>query len=151
VRSECEEHSNITLVLFLVHFQDSDYNGRIFVVNQLSQNIKHMKHIATLLILFSLSNFSIAQKVYSVKYSSQADIKVYVVNYESQCDLKVYKVNYESQANSHGKWFFVNYESQADKKIYFVDYESQADLKIYFVNYESQAGWKNKNKQHLLY
>ena len=31
------------------------------------------------------------QKIYSVDYSSQADIKVYVVDYESQCDLKVYK------------------------------------------------------------
>jgi len=61
-------------------------------------------------------------------------------------------VKYESQAGKNdGKWYFVKYESQADKKIYFVDYESQADLKIYFVDYESQAGWRNKEKQYLLY
>ena len=67
-----------------------------------------------------------AQKVYSVKYESQADLKVFVVQYESQADLKVYKVDYESQAgNNNGKW--------------------------YFVDYESQAGWKNTSKKQLLY
>ena len=69
-----------------------------------------------------------AQKVYSVKYESQANVKVYVVNYESQADLLVYKVSYESQAgDNNGKWYFTDYESQAKKKIYFVNYESQAD------------------------
>ena len=34
-----------------------------------------------------------SQKIYSVDYSSKADIKVYVVDYESQCDLKVYKLS----------------------------------------------------------
>jgi hypothetical protein len=63
-----------------------------------------------------------AQKVYQVKYESQADIKI----------------------------FPVKYEAQADIKIYFVEYESQTDLKIYYVDYESQAGWKNKEKMHLL-
>ena len=67
-----------------------------------------------------------AQKVYTVKYESQADVKVFVVKYESQADLKVYKVKYESQAGSNdGKW--------------------------YFVDYESQAGWKNTSKKHLFY
>jgi hypothetical protein len=73
------------------------------------------------------------------------------VKYESQCDLKVYIVDYESQADEHGLWYPVDYESQADKKIYFVKYESQADLKIFIVKYESQAGWKNLEKQHLLW
>jgi hypothetical protein len=45
----------------------------------------------------------------------------------------------------------VEYESQADLKVYFVEYESQADLKIFKVKYESQAGWRNKEKQHLLF
>jgi hypothetical protein len=49
------------------------------------------------------------------------------------------------------KVYKVKYESQADKKVYFVGYESQADLKIYIVKYESQAGWKNPEKQHLLF
>ena len=93
-----------------------------------------------------------SQKIYSVDYSSQADIKVYVVDYESLCDLKVYKVEYSVQADGNdGLWHFVDYASQADKKIHFVDYESQSDLKIYFVKYKSQAGWKNNSKKHLFY
>ncbi|GIR81510.1 MAG: hypothetical protein CM15mP83_2360 [Flavobacteriaceae bacterium] len=86
-------------------------------------------------------------KIYSVDYSSQADVKVYVVDYESQCDLKVYKVDYSSQTDGNeGFWYFVDYASKADKKVYFVEYESQSDLKIYFVKYKLQAGWKNKSK-----
>lgn len=93
-----------------------------------------------------------AQKIFSVDYQSQADIKVFVVKYESQADLKVFKVKYQSQATANnGKWFFVDYVSRADKKIFFVPYESQADLKIFFVNYESQAGWSNASKKHLMY
>ena len=66
---------------------------------------------------------SFAQKVYSVEYQNQADVKVFVVDYENQADLKVYKVKYQNQA----------------------------DLKIYFVKYENQAGWNNQSKIHLLY
>jgi len=88
--------------------------------------------ITCLFVLFNLQSFG--QKVYSVNYSNQADIKVYVVKYQNQADLKVYKVKYENQAGENdGKWYFVQYQNQADKKIYFVDYENQADLKIYFV------------------
>ena len=39
------------------------------------------------------ATMSFAQKVYSVEYTNQADVKVFVVDYESQADLKVYKVN----------------------------------------------------------
>ena len=39
-----------------------------------------------------------AQKVFSVDYASQADVKVFVVDYESQADLKIFFVDYESQA-----------------------------------------------------
>jgi hypothetical protein len=114
---------------------------------------KHSMKRFILTLLITAGSFAInAQKVYTVKYESQADVKVYVVKYESQADLKVYKVKYDSQAGSNdGKWYFVDYESQAKKKIYFVDYESQADVKIYFVEYESQAGWKNTSKKHLFY
>lgn len=84
-----------------------------------------------------------AQKVYSVDYENQADVKVFVVNYENQADLKVYKVKYENQAKGNeGKWFFTPYQNQAKKKLYFVKYENQADLKIYFVAFEKQAGWQ---------
>ena len=110
-----------------------------------------MKTFTTfLLICFFTQLFS--QKLHSVNYSSQADLKVFVVDYENQADLKVYKVKYQNQASGNeGKWFFVDYPSQADKKIYFVDYASQADLKIYFVKYQNQAGWRNSEKKHLLY
>lgn len=108
--------------------------------------------LATLLTVCFLPSFTQAQKVYSVDYPSQADVKVFVVRYPSQADLMVYKVKYESQAGRNdGRWFFTKYPSQAEKKIFFVDYESQADLKIYFVQYESQAGWKNASKRHLMY
>lgn len=102
--------------------------------------------------LTMFANVAMGQKIYSVKYESQAQVKVFVVKYESQADLLVYKVAYESQAGQNdGKWFFVDYESRADKKIFFVDYESRADLKIFFVDYESRAGWKNNAKKHLMY
>ena len=75
--------------------------------------MKKLFFLSTILLFLGTAN---AQKVYSVKYQSQADVKVFVVKYESQADLKVYKVDYESQAgNNDGKWFFVNYESQCKK------------------------------------
>ena len=101
-----------------------------------------MKKLLSILTLISIAfvcsiSTVTAQKVYTVKYESQADVKVYVVKYESQCDLKVYHVKYESQAKKEGLW-------------YSVDYESQSDYKVYFVDYESQAGWKNSSKSHLM-
>ena len=114
-------------------------------------SIQTMRYILSLILFVTVQHIS-AQKVFSVKYSSQADLKVFVVNYESQADLLIYKVKYESQAgDNNGKWFFTQYESQAKKKIFFVDYESQADLKIFFVDYESRAGWKNSAKKQLMY
>jgi len=57
------------------------------------------------ILFFSFSFFIIfqsqSQKMYSVDYSSQADVKVFVVDYESQADLKVYKVDYSSQAGKN--------------------------------------------------
>jgi hypothetical protein len=35
-----------------------------------------------------------AQKVYSVDYPNQADVKVFVVKYENQADLNVFKYAY---------------------------------------------------------
>jgi len=76
--------------------------------------------IALALILLAISAASPAQKVFSVKYENQADVKVYVVKYENQADLKVFKVKYENQAGeNNGRWFFTKYENQAKKKIYF--------------------------------
>lgn len=65
--------------------------------------MKKLLILSAILLFLGTTN---AQKVYSVKYQSQADVKVFVVKYESQADLKVYKVDYESQAgNNDGKWF----------------------------------------------
>ena len=61
--------------------------------------------------------FTFSQKIFTVNYVSQADIKVYVVDYVSQADLKVYKLSYVSQAKGNkGDWFFVKYNSQGMQK-----------------------------------
>ena len=114
------------------------------------QTNRIMRHILFFLFLLPISTFS--QKVYSVQYPNQSDVKVFVVEYENQCDLKVYKVDYPNQVNGNrGLWYFVEYPNQTDKKIYFVDYPNQSDLKIFFVEYENQSGWRDKSKQHLMY
>lgn len=77
-----------------------------------------MKTLLLALLALFVSNFAYAQKVYSVDYPSQADIKVFVVRYASQADLMVYKVKYESQAgHNDGRWFFTKYPSQAEKNL----------------------------------
>lgn len=106
----------------------------------------------TLLFILFFGFSSRAQKVFSVDYQNQADVKVFVVKFENQADLKVYKVKYSNQAGQNdGRWFFTDYKNQASKTIFFVDYENQADLKIYFVAYENQSGWRNNAKRHLMY
>jgi len=48
---------------------------------------------------------SFAQKIYSVNYDYQADIKIFVTQYEYQADLLVYKVKYDYQAKGNqGLW-----------------------------------------------
>ena len=75
------------------------------------------KMILFLILVISYTTITKAQKVYSVEYASQADIKVFVTDYESRADLSVYKVDYSSQAGKNdGNWFFVDYASQADVK-----------------------------------
>ena len=59
-----------------------------------------MKFFLIIATIFIVTNVS-AQKVYSVEYASQADIKVFVVDYESQADLSVFKVDYSSQAGKN--------------------------------------------------
>jgi len=81
------------------------------------------KFYFSIIILHLLSLKMTAQKIYSVEYANQANVKVFVVDYENQ----------------------------ADKKIHFVNYTYQADLKIYFVKYENQAGWNNKSKIQLMF
>ena len=55
-----------------------------------------MKYIILLVPFFCFS-----QKIFSVDYPSQSDIKVFVVDYESQSDIKVFKVDYQSQAKGN--------------------------------------------------
>ena len=56
------------------------------------------RFISVFILLFIC--FSIhSQKIFSVKYSSQADVKVFVVDYESQADLLVHKKEYSSQSS----------------------------------------------------
>ena len=56
-----------------------------------------------LILFFTLLFFNkfYSQKIYSVDYKSQSDIKVFVVDYESQADLNVFKVDYKSQAKGN--------------------------------------------------
>ena len=54
-----------------------------------------------IIILHLLSLKMTAQKIYSVEYANQADVKVFVVDYENQADLKVYKVKYQNQADKN--------------------------------------------------
>ena len=56
-----------------------------------------MKNIIFTLLLLTFTSVK-AQKVHSVQYANQADIKVYVTEYENQADLKIFFVKYENQA-----------------------------------------------------
>ena len=57
-----------------------------------------IKILLPFFILFIGSNSTFAQKIFSVDYASQADVKVFVTKYSSQADLLVFKVDYPSQA-----------------------------------------------------
>jgi hypothetical protein len=97
-------------------------------------------------------NLLFGQKVFSVDYVNQADVKVFVTDYPNQADLLVYKVKYVNQAGeNNGKWFFVKYSNQSDKKIFFVSYPNQADVKIHFVKYPNRAKWTQNEKKYLFY
>ena len=73
-----------------------------------------MKSFFLPLILLS-SLFCYSQKVHSVAYANQAEVKIHVVGYENQADLKVFKVAYGNQAEGNdGLWYFVDYANQAD-------------------------------------
>lgn len=62
-----------------------------------------MKYTFILILFLLFSSFSFAQKVFSVNYENQADIKVFVVKYENQAGLKIYFVDYENQAGWNKK------------------------------------------------
>ena len=135
----------------MLGFSYHKINSKIYLVDDFVYIYK-MKKMLFLTLCLMISSIIKAQKIFSVDYASQADIKIYVADYESKSDLSVFKVDYESRAgNNDGNWFFVDYVSKADKKIFFVEYASQADVIIFFVDYSSRAGWKKKEKIHLFY
>lgn len=91
------------------------YKSMTTLENQFYRSFISKKGFISLFILFPF--WVQAQKVYSVKYANQADVKVFVVDYPNQADLKVYKVKYNNQAGKNdGLWFFTQYDNQADKK-----------------------------------
>mgnify|MGYP004355329637 CR=1 FL=1 len=105
-----------------------------------------------LLPLMACALNAFSQKVFTVDYASQADVKLFVVDYASQAHLCVFKVDYASRSKGNkGRWIWMEYASQADKKVFFVDFASQADLRIFFVEYASQAEWRSQKKKHLMY
>jgi len=111
-----------------------------------------MKRFLLLLFFICIAELAVAQKLFSVDYENQADVKVFVVDYANQADLKVFKVDYSNQAQGNkGLWFFTEYSNQADTTVFFVEYQNQADLKIFFMDYKNQAGWRNNSKKQLLY
>ena len=125
--------------------------SKIYLVDEFVYIYK-MKKMLFLTLCLMISSIIKAQKIFSVDYASQADIKIYVADYESMSDLSVFKVDYESRAGKNdGNWFFVEYVSKADKKIFFVEHSSQADIIIFFVDYSSRAGWNKKEKIHFFY
>ena len=65
-----------------------------------------MKNIFfSIIAIICFSNSTHAQKVFSVDYENQADVKVCVVKYENQADLKVFKVKYSNQVTQiEGKY-----------------------------------------------
>ena len=125
---------------------------RILISLWYNQTFNPMRFVLIALSIFFYVPTSFSQKVFSVEYANQSDIKVFVVDYQNQADLLVYKVGYSNQAGkNNGEWYFTEYANQSEKKIYFVDYSNQADLLIFFVEYGNQAGWRKKDKLHLLY
>ena len=60
--------------------------------------IRNKQFLSLMVFMFLTPHIICAQKIFSVKYQSESDLKVFVVDYESQADLKVYKLQYMSQA-----------------------------------------------------
>ena len=61
----------------------------------------NMKKLLFLPLILLSSLFCYSQKVHSVAYANQAEVKIHVVGYENQADLKVFKVAYGNQAEGN--------------------------------------------------
>lgn len=77
-------------------------------------------HKMAFLVPIGLLSFkSHAQKVFSVPYPSQADLKVFAVKHESQADLCVFREkNASASRGNYGHWHFTAYPAQADTRVY---------------------------------
>ena len=82
-----------------------------------------MKPVMKRLLALLCISLTFGQKVYSVDYANQADVKVFVTDHSNQADLLVYKVKYANQA----------------------------DVKIHFVKYPNRAKWTHNEKKYLFY
>lgn len=58
--------------------------------------MKSVLLLGVLMLFLSVQTFS--QKVFSVQYENQAEVKIFVVQYENQADVKICFVKYENQA-----------------------------------------------------
>ena len=58
-----------------------------------------MKNLLFILFLLPITFYS--QKVFSVDYPNQSDVKVFVLEYENQSYLKVFKVDYPNQVDGN--------------------------------------------------
>ena len=73
----------------MVGFSCQKIMSKIHLVNEFVYIYK-MKKILFLTLCLMISSITKAQKVFSVEYTSQADIKIYVADYESRADLSVF-------------------------------------------------------------
>lgn len=65
--------------------------------------MKKLKYVSGLLMPLAVSVAASAQKVFSVQYENQADVKVFAVKSENQAYLKVFKVKFENQAGENNR------------------------------------------------
>lgn len=102
------------------------------MINQTISRI--IKAIATTLICTSLiSNNSIAQVVFIVKYKSEADAILFETSYKGEADIIIYKSDYKTMADdSEGIWFITNYMALAEWKVYITEFRTNANCLVYF-------------------
>lgn len=107
-------------------------------------------NLAFLIGLTCLPTETYSQRVFEVKYPTQADFTYHVVKHPQQADVLIYKTKFQAEAKNLS-WWFANLETLSDFSIYKTKHPNQADLKIYFVKYRHQVKWNNPSKTHFLH
>ena len=123
-------------------------------LNFSSQNSsRKRKTLVALLVIFSsiiISQSSQAQRVFPVKYPSDADIKLFEVQNDDSADLVVFVTQDTTGTSGNtGIWIESQIPDNA-KKIFFVSNSNDADIKIYVTDNMSNAGWLNTTKISLM-